>query len=330
MHTNAGSLNLRIGILQDLGQNPYWTKYARFALTNNLSHGVINIHRSDWREQVSTYNLIVGRPASYPAVLEEMKRKVFLMESAMRLTCYPSLKDLQIYEDKHVQYELLRIFNHPVIPTIVSYDYEEAIERAKTLDYPVVSKLITGSGSMGVELVQSPAGALKIIREAFSRIGRFSYWGYVRQKDYVLFQQYVENDGYDIRVIVVDNHVFGYYRKAGQNDFRASGSGVVEKRGLPEPAIRIARKVAADLNQAYLSVDFLKTHDNQYLIIEMAQYNSIETAEQLQVNNTAGAYVFDSEDRYTFVPGRFWLQELALRKVCCDSIERMAGNGSAS
>ena len=60
-----------------------------------------------------------------------------------------------------------------------------------------------------------------------------------RQKNLVCFQEFIPNDGYDIRVIVVGNQIFGFYRKVPQGDFRASGMNIEEMRELPVEAMKI-------------------------------------------------------------------------------------------
>src|SRR6185436_15692335 len=107
--------------------------------------------------------------------------------------------------------------------TFVSYNYEETCSQIEKLDYPVISKLITGSGSYGVELVKDATQAVKLAKQAFSPRGRSTYWPYIRQKDYVYFQKFVEKDSYDVRILVIGDDAFGYYRKAPKGDYRASG-----------------------------------------------------------------------------------------------------------
>ena len=71
------------------------------------------------------------------------------------------------------------------------------------MEFPVISKIVPSSGSLGVELIRTPAEAKKLIRQAFSQNGRKIHIVYARQKNYIYFQKFIPNDGYDIRVIVV-------------------------------------------------------------------------------------------------------------------------------
>jgi len=270
---------------------------------------------------------VASHPSSTPSRLAEWRRKTHILEHWLGKHCYPSTHDLVLYEDKHMQYDVLRVLGMPVIPTWVSYSQADASRLAAVLEYPVVSKLITAAGSRGVELLRNQAAARKVIRRAFSARGRYWYWPYLRQKDYVLFQKFIPTDGYDVRVICLGDMLFGYYRKAPPGDFRASGSGLWEKRSLPESILRVAHAVAQALQAPYLSVDFLFSTTGEPLITEMAHFNVIETAEQLHVEGVPGAYLIDSAGAIRFSPGRFWVQELALKQVCERYLRAQRGSG---
>jgi hypothetical protein len=59
----------------------------------------------------------------------------------------------------------------------------------------------------------------------------------------ISFQGYIPNDGYYMRVIVVGNRFFGFYRKVLLVDFRASRMKLEEFWELLECAIKIALKL---------------------------------------------------------------------------------------
>ena len=306
-----------IGLVKDAHPvHPSWTKYQRFCQTDAISFGFLKIHDHDWLEKVRAYDIVVGHPSSSPSRLDELWRKTYIMERWLGKRCYPSTDDLALYEDKHMQHDILRELKFPVIPTWVCYDEKDALRLAGKLQYPVVSKLITAAGSRGVELLQNRGAAERVIRRAFSARGRYWHWPYLRQKDYILFQKFLATDGYDTRVICLGDMMFGYYRKPRKGDFRASGSGIWEKRSLPESILRIAHSVTQALQAPYLSVDFLSSTAGEQFITEIAHFNLIETAEQLHVEGVPGVYEMGLAGTIRFRPGRFWVQELALKRVC--------------
>jgi len=318
----------RVGLVRDWQRPPSWIKYGRFCQNNGLFHEFYEIHAYNWMEEAGRFDLIVGHPSGTPSRLDELWRKTYILERLLGKQCYPALDDLDMYEDKHMQFSVLRLLKFPVIPTWISYDERDALRLAATLKYPLVSKLITGAGAMGVAMIKSSAEAERFIRKVFSPHGCYRHWPYLRQKDYVLFQEFIPNDGYDVRVICVGDLAFGYYRRAASGDFRASGSGIYEKRELPEQVVHTAHRVAQALNAPYLSVDFLRNTVGEYLIIEIAHFNQIDTPEQLHVDGVPGAYMVDGDKPVRFVPGRFWVQELALKRVCERYIARRQQDGT--
>lgn len=307
-----GTPRPRVALAKDHASNPWWPKFERFLEHNGFDYDIVDIHRSDWLERIKTFDAFVWRPRSHASVLEEARRKVYVLESHVGIRCLPSYRSLLLYEDKLLQYYLLRHHDLPTIRTFASHDAAEARERADSMRYPVVSKLVTGSGSEGVELIPDVGAYRRLAASVFSPIGRATYWGYLRQKDYLLLQDYVEHDGYDLRIIVVGDAIFGYYRRPVAGDFRASGSGLVEKREIPTAAMRLALDVCAALDERTLAVDFLRDRTGAFQIIEVSAFIRVDTPEQLVVAGKPGMYLVD-RGTFTFVPGRYWIQELALK-----------------
>ena len=227
------------------------------------------------------------------------------------------MAEVQLYEDKITQYELLRLHGLPVVDTFVSHSGDETMEYLATCRYPLVWKITAGSGSLGVELIRTRRSAERCVRRVFSFAGRRTYWPYVSQKNYVILQDYVPNAGPDIRVIVIGPMTFGYYRDVPAGEFRASGMGTVRLEAPPEEAMRLARRAAEALDLPHVAVDMIADGEGTDLqIIELSSFWQIRTPGQLLLDGESGAYVFDAtKDEYRFVPMCVWSQELALKRV---------------
>jgi len=303
-----------VGLIQDRKNPPYWTKYERFLQNNHIPYEYYDIHKSDWLATSTRLDVIIWASEGVVPEIEEQKRKIFILEKYCGKACFPSFETLMWSEDKIYQYEWMRLFEFPIVETFISHSAAEALEKIRYLDYPLVTKIPVGAGSLGVEIVENKKQAETIIKQAFSRVGRPSYWPYFRQKDYIYFQKFIPNAGYDLRVIAVGNKVFGYYRDVPLGEFRASGMGLVRKGSLPEDAIHLAMQVIKKLDLVIAAVDMLQTSDGSFHIIEMSPLIQVDTPGQLHVDGIPGAYVFDSNNTYTFEPGMFWIQELALKE----------------
>jgi glutathione synthase/RimK-type ligase-like ATP-grasp enzyme len=302
----------RVGLVQDRNYPPYWTKYERFLRNNDFPFEYYDIHRSDWLTDSKQFDVIVWASGAHAPMIEEQKRKTFILENYCGKVCFPSFDTLMWYEDKIYQYEWLRMFDFPVVETFISHSYAETIERLPQSKYPLVTKVPVGAGSLGVELIKNGRQAERVAKQAFSPVGRTTQWPFLRQKDYVYFQKFQPNAGYDLRVIAVGNRVFGYYRDVPQGEFRASGMGLVRKGAIPEDAVQLAMRLIKKLDLVIAAIDLLRDPAGKLHIIEISAFIQVDTGVQLEVDGVPGAYVFDSSEEYHFEPGKLWIQELAL------------------
>lgn len=304
-----------VGLVRDRDKGPYWTKYERFLKNNEIPYGLLEIHQSNWQNEARKFDIIVWRPVSEPAELDEAAQKIYILENYLGKLCYPDYRSLLLYENKAMQYETMRALELPVVETFLSYSFPEIAEKILDLDYPLVHKVRTGSSSRGVEWVENPRQALQIAERAFSKTGRQTHWTYQPQKDYVYFQKYQPNNGTDIRINVCGPYVFGYYRDVPPGDFRASGMNTTRKEALPHDAMALGVEVCRKLGQTRLAVDMLRDPVDQRLhIIEISMFTYVKTPEQLHVDGIPGVYVMKENGSFEFRPGRYWLPEIVLRE----------------
>jgi glutathione synthase/RimK-type ligase-like ATP-grasp enzyme len=84
-----------------------------------------------------------------------------------------------------------------------------------------------------------------------------------REKGYIYFQDFIANNDYDTRLVVVGNRCFGLRRLCRKGDFRASGSGIglFDEKLIDGKMIKIAFDVAKKLGTQSLAFDFI--YDNK-------------------------------------------------------------------
>ena len=316
----------RVGIVRDLEEFPRWTKYRRFLETNGFDYDYLDIHAHDWIDRARSFDVVVGLVSNEISYLEEIRVKYHLLERYLGKACYPSAEQTLLYENKCLEAYISDVCDLPFAKTHISHSQEDALALVESMRYPLVSKVNHSSGSMGVELVRTPQKARRIVRKAFARNGRSIHVPWLRQKNYVYFQEFVPNDGYDIRVILAGNRAFGYYRKVLGGDFRASGMDKVEKRALPEDAIRTAWKARQCLPGPHLVVDMVRGLDGRSVIIEFSIVCQMQTPEQLVVDGVPGSYIIGDDGDIRFEKGRYWVHELALREFLLnDYLPRVSG-----
>lgn len=306
----------RVGLVRDRQEYPYWTKFERFLINNQIPFEYYEAHLSNWLEKAGQFDVILWITEwAEPHCLDEVRRKTYILEKLCGKVCFPSFYTHMWNEDKLTQYELLRLNNLPVVETFISHDLAEILQRSPQLEYPLVAKSSTGAGSMAVELVKDSQQAEKISKTIFSTVGRTTFLPYFRQKDYVYFQKFQPNEGYDLRIIVVGDIIIGYYRDVPKGEFRASGMHNERFEALPEDAMKLAREVARKLDEVVIAVDMLRDpRDGKLYITEMAATSCFDILGDLKIDGVNGIYVFNPSGEYRFQPGNYWSPELILRE----------------
>jgi glutathione synthase/RimK-type ligase-like ATP-grasp enzyme len=321
-----------VGLVADVDHRPYWTKYRSFLEANQIPFELYEIHRSDWQAVAGRFDLVVWRPMSFPYELEECRRKFWILGEWLGVQTVPRYHEALFYEDKALQFEALRRHDLPVIPTVVTHCEDEAVNQCRAADYPMVWKAVTSSGSEGVELVRDAHSALSRVNSVFSFAGRATPFPYQSQKNVVYIQQYVPGASYDLRVISVGAHSFGYYRDVPKGDFRASGMHTVRFGELPAAAIDLARTVADSLDLTIVAVDMLPSRGaHPYQISEFSVFSGWPQHSEwaLMVGGEPGVYETTSEG-HVFRPGARWPQHFALaRALQRQWIEPRLATGSA-
>ena len=192
---------------------------------------------------------------------------------------------------------LLECIGAPLVKAHVFYSKKDAEAWLETATFPKVFKLRGGAGSTNVKLARTRQDAQAFINKAFGtgflQINRWDrlkdrVWvlkrdkdlkavGFVikgigrlfiptelvkfshREKGYVYFQDFLPNNTYDTRLVVIGNRCFGVRRYTRTNDFRASGSGIkAYDKDLFDPQfIRIAFETTRKLGAQSVAYDFI-------------------------------------------------------------------------
>jgi len=309
-----------VGVVKDADAttvpNAYWPKYVRFLQYNEVPYDFYDVHAADWFDKASRFDIVLWRSPSDPASQWEAKTKIHMIESQLHISCLPSENELWYYEDKERQSYLFEHAHVSHIATFVSHGLADSLAFVRGAQYPLVSKIVTGSGSLGVSRIVSVQEAEQLCRRVFSEPGAHTYWPYLNQKDYVFFQEYIAGAESDLRVVLAGDDAWGYYRHPAAGDFRASGSKIVEKKAVPEEALDLAAHVWGALGcRSQLAVDMLwDPRDGCYRVIEFGTFFQIDTPEQLKVDGVAGRY-HRTENGWEFLPGKYWVQDFGARNV---------------
>lgn len=297
------------------GNNASWPKFERFLKVNHIPYEDYDINRSDFIKEGKKYDIIVWRTETSYAKQWEAADKVEIIQNHLGKTTLPTSESLWMDEDKIREQYLFEINNLPAIKTFISHSKDEVTHYIENCAYPFISKDKICACGKGVHMIKNKRQAKALCNKIFSS-GQKTNESYVRQKDYVYFQEFVPNYGFDLRIVMIGDSYFGYYRYPDNGDYKASGSGIVEKKQLPQDVMLLAKKVRECLPKSIsLAVDFLQDkRDDNYYIIETCIFIGIESCEQLMVNGVSGRYI-EKDSVFTFESGRFWVQELMMQEL---------------
>lgn len=283
------------------GENEFEEKWIEYCERNNIKFKLVNCFDSDIIDQLKDCDGLLWNWPHTDLKAQQFARQLTYSLEEMGVKVFPDRRTCWHYDDKVGQKYLLESINAPLVPSYVFYNKKDALNWAKTTEYPKVFKTRNGAGSQNVRLIHSQKDAIKIIIKAFEKgipgydkFGMFreSLWKLQRdksleavgrvfkysirlplssslqpdhsfEKNYVYFQDFIPENDSDIRIIVIGDRAFAIKRMVRDGDFRASGSGkiVYEKVLIPEEAIQKTFELNYKLQTQSVAVDWVHNKD---------------------------------------------------------------------
>lgn len=234
----------------------------------------------------------------------------YVMNAAenMGIKTFPNFNTRWHFDDKVAQKYLFESIGAPLVKSDVFYEETDALNFLNTSELPLVAKLKRGAGSTNVKLINSKTEGEEYIRKLFSEgivstatalgnldqklriakqikdpiklarktIGFFKKNKRERtlanaEKGYVYFQEFMSNNAFDTRIIVVGEIAFGIRRFNKENDFRASGSGKLDfdVSKIDLETVKIAFDVTNKIGGQCLAFDFVYDKNKAPKIVEV-------------------------------------------------------------
>lgn len=282
-----------------------WISYCR---KNNIDIKLVDCYSNDIIKQIEDCDVLMWHYSQSNYKDNIVAKQILFAAQAMGKRVFPDFNTSWHFDDKIGQKYLLESIDAPLVPTYVFYSKKDAKIWASNTNFPKVFKLRGGAGSENVKLVKNKLHAYKLIDQAFSRgfasfnklenlkerIRKYKYdkgslfsiiKGIVRfvvpiysrsmlpvQKGYAYFQDYIPDNNYDIRVIVIGDRAFAIKRIVRDHDFRASGSGKIlyEKENIPPVTVELSFTLSAKLKSQCTAFDFIFDIDGCPKVIEVS------------------------------------------------------------
>ncbi len=210
----------------------------------------INLLRTDFRRlAVEPHDALIGRFAHNRRDLHRIRPIFRELAENFSGRIFPSEITYRYYDNKQLQLEFLteHAFPTPRGAYVASRSDVEAFLNRTGLKLPLVSKRLFGASSSQVILA--------------NRLDEVLFPGVV--------QEYCRNNDGDLRIVVIGNRVMGFFRRNRPNDFRASGSGLIEYVEELEPAcVRIAYDISSQMGFDSMAYDFVRDNQGRWVVLE--------------------------------------------------------------
>lgn len=282
-------------------------KWIAYCQNNDIDYKIVDCYASDIISQISDCDIVMWHHHhAYAKDKLFAKQLLFALEQTGKKV-FPDFSTSWHFDDKVGQKYLLEAIGAPLVPSVVFYSKKQALEWAETTTYPKVFKLRCGAGSYNVSLAGTKKTAKKLIRRSFGRgFSPYSKWNNLKdkymyfrkgkapfydvlkslgrvvystrfarihgnEKGYAYFQDFIPDNSFDIRVVVIGDKAFAIKRMVRKNDFRASGSGsiIYDKEQVDERCVRISFDITQKIRAQCLAYDFVFDQENTPLITEI-------------------------------------------------------------
>lgn len=298
--------------------NSSWTiRWIEYCKTNNIQFFLINCYDYNIIQQLkdeAITHLMWHFDHSKPSDIL-MARNVLFSVEKMGIKAFPNFDTSWHFDDKITQKYVLETIGAKVVPTYPFYDKKTAIEWLKvSAKYPLVVKLRRGAGSYNVKLLKNYKQAEEYTNKMFStgldpspryladiknkiKISK-NFQGFMsklkklpgffkmvrkgklfpKELGYVYFQEFIDNNKHDIRVSVIGGKAWAFKRRVRDNDFRASGSGMIDYNisDIPLNLIETSFKYTEEIGAQSIAYDYVKNSKGIYLLVEVSYGFSAE------------------------------------------------------
>lgn len=329
---------LRLAILQNEVPDDHllWEK-ACAEFDEQIEWEVVDITRADWLERMRRGNFdgMLATPPGWTTPFRILfDERITILHTVCGIPIYPSLEEIQIYENKkHLSYWLAaNRIPHP--KTWVFYYEAEAQEFLKTAQIPLVGKTSIGGGGSGVQILKTRQEAAEYIRNTFSGRGaalqvgpKWRKKGFARrvlkkllnpgefrakmlqyqfqraevQKDFVILQEFIPHT-FEWRCVRIGDSFFAH-KKLLKGD-KASGSLLKGYENPPLHLFDFVKEVTDRKHFLSQSVDLFEAADGRYLVNEMQCIFGQSDPYQMLVDGQPGRYRLIG-GQWTFEPGDF-------------------------
>ena len=297
---------------------------------------VIDLTAADWLEKIRAggFDGLLAIPPGFSAPFKTLyDERIRILHRILNMPVYPTLEEIEIYENKKFLSYWLEANDIPHPPTRVFYDEKEAAAFVQSAALPLVGKINIGAGGSGVRILHTREEAENYVKATFSRgvtaqngpkwrrkgffkrvlkkllrptelRNKLQAYRHLRsevQKDFVIFQAFIPHE-YEWRVVMIGDSYFAHKKiKVGE---KASGSLV---KGYDHPPIALfdfVQSICEPRHFVSQAVDLFESPDGCYLVNEMQCIFGQSDPYQMLIDGAPGRYRL-LDGKWVFEAGDF-------------------------
>lgn len=274
--------------------NYTWVDYCE---KNNIAYEIINPYKINVIQKLLDFDIVLWHFSNYLFTDMLMARNILNTLESRGKIVFPGFKDAWHFDDKLAETYLLESVNAPIPESFYYYDLptlKDAIDN-KSLSFPIIAKLRNGSGSHNVRMIHTPqeltAYGEKMFRQGMSSAPSLRYKAtsniksskniktfinrakripeflkslsnakkFNIERGYVYLQEFIPNEGYDLKIAVVGDKLSFIGRSIRKGEFRASGGGELfyDKSKVTMDVINSAFKTSDLLGFSCMGYDYV-------------------------------------------------------------------------
>lgn len=287
--------------------NRQWIEYCE---DHSISYEIVDLFAHGALSRLRGFDALLWHFGNYS--LQEMlfARSILRAAKQMGMAVFPDENTSWHFDDKVAQMFLLQSIDAPIPQSWFFATLPEALEWIRSEGtFPVVAKLKSGSGASNVKLLANTAEASRYVTRLFTigyspspnvvfktvssarsandihtflararrapeffRTKRHARQ-FPRERSYAYFQEFIPNEGFDIKVAVIGDKLSFIARQSRPGDFRASGGGhtYYDRSLLSTAIIENAFRTSDALGFQCMGYDYVvDSRDGTGKIIEMS------------------------------------------------------------
>ena len=290
------------------GGNFFCTRWKQYCEDNNIPFKLVSCYDNDILEQLNDCDALLWHVNNLDYRDQLLARNLINALENRDIITYPNNKTLWHFDDKVAQKYLFESVDAPLVKSYVFYNKSDALNWIKKTTFPKVFKLAKGGAAVNVYLIKNKKHAARMVKRAFNkgfpvlsmkkifleRLRKFTKGqepfigvikGFIRlfiatpfvnmssnEKGYAYFQEFLPDNSFDIRVSIAGLKAMAGKRTVRENDFRASGSGMItwKKEEIDINCVRIAFETSKLLGLQSAGYDFIYDEKGELRIVEVS------------------------------------------------------------